>query len=320
MPAGAAIKADAYGLGARPVFDRLVAEGARDFFVACWREAAELGPIPEGVRLHVLHGVTAEEGAFAAGHPATPMLNSPEQCALWRSIAPGRPASLMVDTGINRLGLSPADLPQAAAGLSVDILASHFACADEPGHPTTVAQAARFAAITFPSGRRSLANSAALFENSAFALDVARPGLALYGGEPHPAAAGSVAQVARIEAQILQLRSILPGESVGYGQTFTAAQPMRIAILGLGYADGYRRAFGNAGHAKVDGVLLPVIGRVSMDLTAIDVTAAPGLAVGDWIELDFDLPQAARVAGVAQYELLTGLGLRLSRRYIGSRA
>ena len=315
-PVGAAIKADGYGLGARAVLDRLAAEGLTDAFVSQWPEAAVLGAVPPGVTIHVLHGVTTCEAAFAAAHAAQPVLNSPNQCALWRQIAPGRPCSLMVDTGMNRLGLRPADLA-AAGGLAVDILMSHLACADEPGHPMTARQAAAFAGIDFPAQRRSLANSAGLFEDAALALDLARPGLALYGGIPHPRGAGRIAEVARIEAEVLQVREAAPGETVGYGATFTVARPARLAILGLGYADGFPRALSNLGHALVDGRRCPVVGRVSMDLIAIDVTDALPVAPGDWIAIGFSLLETAQSAGVSQYELLTGLGHRFERRYTG---
>lgn len=317
-PVGAAIKADGYGLGAQAVMARLAAEGARDFFVASWREAAELGALPGGVTLHVLHGVSRSEAAYAATHPATPVLNSAEQCALWQDVAPGRAADLMVDTGINRLGLPQGELA-AAAGLSIDVLMSHFACADEAGHPATAHQVRALAQVDVPAARRSIANSAGLFEDAAYALDLARPGLALYGGEPHPAASGRLRQVAHLEARVLQLRHLQPGDRVGYGGTFAATRPTDLAVLGLGYADGYRRALSGKGAALVDGVRCPVLGRVSMDLVAIDVT---GLSVGpdDWVEIAFDLPQAAAAAGLAQYELLTGLGVRMERRYMGARA
>jgi len=315
-PAGAAIKADGYGLGARAVLGRLAAEGLTDAFVSQWSEAAALGEVPPGVTIHVLHGVMPREAAFAAAHPAQPVLNNPLQCALWREIAPGRACSLMVDTGMNRLGLRPADLA-GLDGLAVDILMSHLTCADEPGHPMTARQAATLASLDRPAMRRSLANSAGLFEDAALALDLARPGLALYGGVPHPRAVGRIARVVAVEAEVLQVRNAVAGETVGYGATFTVQHPTRLAILGLGYADGFPRALSNLGHALVDGRRCPVVGRVSMDLVAIDVTYAPPVAPGDWIELGFSLPETAAAAGVSQYELLTGLGHRFERRYTG---
>ncbi|MDT7934238.1 MAG: alanine racemase [Sphingomonadaceae bacterium] len=315
-PAGAAIKADAYGLGAAAVTQALVAEGCRDLFVACWHEAAMLLPLADGVRLHVLHGVAPADLPFALeARGVQPTLNSVEQAALWREAAPERPCSLMVDTGINRLGVALADAGAAAEGLNVDLLMSHFACADEPAHPLTAAQVQRFGQLSVPARRRSIAASAALFADAALALDLARPGIALYGGVVHPAAGGQLAPAVRIEAQVLQLRDVGPGDSVGYGATWTAARPSRIAVIALGYADGYRRAFGNSGTALVDGRACPVVGRVSMDLTAVDVTDVDPPAPAGWIEIAFDLTAAARASGLSQYELLTGLGSRLDRVY-----
>lgn len=315
-PAGAAIKADAYGLGAAPVMQALVAEGCRDLFVACWREAEALLPLADGVTLHVLHGVMPADLQFALQSLGVqPVLNSLEQAALWRESAPGRPCSLMVDTGINRLGVAPADAGAAANGLTLDLLMSHFACAEDHGHPLTAAQLRRFGELALPARRRSIAASAALFADPRLALDLARPGIALYGGEVHPSATGQLAQVARIEAQVLQLRGVEPGSSVGYGATWIAARASRIAVIALGYADGYRRAFGNRGTALVDGRACPVVGRVSMDLTAVDVTDVEPPAPGGWIEIAFDLPAASRASSLSQYELLTGLGARLDRVY-----
>ena len=309
-----AMKADGYGLGAAPMLARLVAEGCADVFVASWSEAAALAPRTPAT-VHVLHGFIADDLACAKALPCVvPVLNSPDQAALWRAAVPGRVCDLMVDTGINRLGFAPADLG-AAEGLPVDMLMSHLACADEPGHPLNARQLAAFAAIDWPHRRRSLANSAGVYLGRAYAFDVVRPGVALYGGAPC-ADATDLAQVARIEARILQLRDVPPGNTVGYGATFTADRPTRLAIVGIGYADGLPRAPG--GVARLDGGEHPCVGRVSMDLTAIDVTDARDAQVGDWVELAFDLPRAAAAAGRSQYELLTGLGDRFARRYLGA--
>lgn len=311
---GAAIKADAYGLGAAPVLARLAAAGCRDFFVATWAEAAALLPLADGLTLHVLHGVMPGEAAFARASGCVPVLNSVEQVALWREAVPGEPCDLMVDTGMNRLGLAPADLARAH-GLAVDLLMSHLACADDPGNAANARQLAAFTELAAPHRRRSLVNSAGVHLGAAYAFDLTRPGLALYGGSPCPGASG-LAQVAHLEARVLQVRTAAPGDTVGYGATFTAARATRLAIVNAGYADGLPRAPG--GVARVDGVDAPVVGRVSMDLTAIDVTDAPPIAAGDWLELAFDLPHAAEASGRSQYELLTGLGHRFERRYTGA--
>jgi alanine racemase len=160
--------------------------------------------------------------------------------------------------------------------------------------------------------RAALANSAGILLGGDYHFGLTRPGLGLYGGQPVTGATVPLQQVARIEASVVQLRDIDAGASIGYGATFTAPQAMRIAVLGLGYADGYRRAFGGTGSAQIGGVSCPVIGRVSMDLLMIDASHV-GIGEGGSVELDFDLAAAASASGVAQYELLTGLGQRYSR-------
>lgn len=302
---GAAIKADGYGIGARAALDRLATEGCRDFFVATWAEAAALLPLADGLTLHVLHGVREADLAFALGSSAVPVLNTPAQAALWRAAAAGRACDIMVDTGMNRLGLSPAD-HALAEGLNIDLLMSHLACGEEPGSAMNARQCAAFAALDWPAKRRSLANSGGVTQGTGFAFDLTRPGIGLYGGTPGPGH-----QVVHIEAQVVQVRDIAAGASVGYGATFVAERPMRVAVLNLGYADGYRRAF-SGGRGTAGG--RAVLGRVSMDLTAIDVSGGD-VAEGDWIEVDFDLPAASAATGLSQYELLTGLGHRYQRIY-----
>jgi alanine racemase len=219
----------------------------------------------------------------------------------------------MVDTGMNRLGVSPEGVRGGLLdGLAIETLMSHLACADEDGAMNPRQQAA-FAALSgvTPARRMSLANSAGIALGAEYAFDLTRPGLALYGGVPRAEFAGRIVQVATPEAQILQRRTVRAGDTVGYNATWTALRETEVAIVNLGYADGYLRAFSDRGSAQ-DG-RVPVIGRVSMDLIALDVTAAPSLAEGDWIAIDFALPQASAASGLSQYELLTGLG----RRYAG---
>ena len=313
VPAGAAIKADGYGLGARPALDALYAAGCRDFFVSTWAEAAALGDLPNGAGLVVLHGVGPEDAAAALASPARPCLNTPDQVARWQEIAPGRPCDLMIDTGMNRLGLRP-DETGLADGLVIDTLHSHLACADED-HDLNLMQLERFRAIaaSVPAGRRSFANSAGICLGRDYSFDLVRPGLALYGGIPRREAEGMIRQVARVEAEIVQRRTIRVGETCGYGATFTAAADTEAAILNVGYADGYLRGFSSRGAAFVGEFALPVLGRVSMDLIAIGVDVAPQLREGDWVELDYDLPDASHQSGLSQYELLTTLGHRFER-------
>jgi alanine racemase len=310
---GAAVKADGYGLGAGETVNRLQAAGCRDFFVATWAEAAALTPSPEGLALSVLHGAGAEDMPAALASPARPVLNSPAQVARWRQT--GRSCDVMVDTGINRLGLAPADVAAGLLdGLGIETLMSHLACADEDSDANE-AQRRAFAALAgkTEAKRLSLANSAGICLGRDYAFGLTRPGLALYGGVPRREAEGHISQVAYVEAQIVQRRRVGPGDRVGYGGTFTADRPRELAILNIGYADGYLRGFSGAGRARIGAGFAPVVGRVSMDLTAICVDEAPELGEGDWIELDYALPEAAAQSGLSQYELLTGLGARFER-------
>jgi alanine racemase len=311
---GAAVKADGYGIGARAVVDRLAREGCRDFFVATWAEAAELLPMPAGTTLRVFHGVLPDDMPFAVQSDAVPVLVSAVQAARWREGAPGRRCDVMIDTGMNRLGLA-ADEAGALDGLAIDTLHSHLACADEPGHAMNARQLAAFRAVAVPARRRSLANSAGICEGSDYHFDLTRPGLGLYGGVPHPTAAGRLRQVVRAEAQVVQTRMVKAGDAIGYNAAHIAPRDTDVAVLNLGYADGYLRAFSGVGQALAGGEPRPVLGRVSMDLTAIDATGA-GLREGDWVEIDLDLPRAAAASGLSQYELLTGLGARYHRRYL----
>ena len=311
---GAAIKADGYGIGAAATLVALAAAGCRDFFVAHWSEVAALGPLPAGVSVAVLHGIQHGEMASARASAARPVLCTPAQVAAWAA-AGGGACDIMVDTGMNRLGLTPA---QAASGLlegvAVDTLHSHLACADEPAHPLNARQCADFTALVaqLQPRRAALANSAGILLGGAYHFGLTRPGLGLYGGQPVTGGAVALQQVVRIEAGVVQVRDVDAGASIGYGATFVAPRPMRIAVLGLGYADGYRRALGASGVARIGGTRCPVVGRVSMDLMMVDATGT-GVTEGDRVEVDFDLAAAAAASDIAQYELLTGLGQRYSR-------
>ncbi len=299
------MKADGYGLGARWVVDTLAQAGCRDFFVATWNEAVLLGTMPDRCALSVLHGVREEDMAIATTSAARPVLNTMAQVSRWRPA--GRPCDVMFDTGMNRLGLAAGD---DVSGLRIETLMSHLACADEHS-AMNARQRAAFAALDVRAKRRSLANSAGICLGADYAFDLTRPGLALYGGIPRGEALGNIAQVVFPEAQIVQRRRAFAGDSVGYGATFVAARDTEIAILNIGYADGYRRSFSNVGSAGQG--RFPVLGRVSMDLTAIDVTVEPDLREGDWVGVDYDLSEAARLSGASQYELLTGLAGRFTR-------
>lgn len=305
---GAAVKANGYGLGAPEVVQHLLAAGCRDFFVATWAEAAEIESfLPQEASLSVLHGVRDEDKPQALASRARPVLNTAQQVARWRST--GKPCDVMLDTGMNRLGLTPGD---DLSGLTIHTLMSHLASADEDvPQNTQQLDLFRSAAATLRAQRLSLANSAGICLGAAYHFGLTRPGLALYGGIPRAEAAGAIQPVVGVEAQVLQRRVLAAGQSIGYNATYTTDRALDVAIVNIGYADGYVRGF--SGRGTAGGGQFPVLGRVSMDLVALDVSAAPDIAEGDWISIDFHLPDAARQSGLSQYELLTLLGHRFDR-------
>ncbi|MFM5884239.1 MAG: alanine racemase [Novosphingobium sp.] len=313
--AGAAVKADAYGLGVAATVPTLWQAGCRDFFVAHWSEAAPVAARAPPASVAVLHGpLSPRDAHYARDLGVRPVINSLTQARHWIE-AGGGPCDLMVDTGINRLGLPLAALGDPLiAQLQIEVLHSHLASADEDS-PLNAVQLARWQAARGQIGHRraSLANSAGITLGPAYHGDLTRPGIALYGGVPCPGLAGRIAQVARPEAALIQVRDLAPGDSVGYNATFTASRAMRAGVVSLGYADGYLRCWSGKGTMSANGQVLPVLGRVSMDMTVIDLSAAPDLVEGDWVAADYDLPAAARTTGLSQYELLTGLGRRFPR-------
>jgi alanine racemase len=243
------------------------------------------------------------------------VLNTPRQVMRWREAGQGRPCDVMIDTGMNRLGLSPNEVRGGVLDrLNINTLMSHLACADEDVE-MNVAQLSAFVEISrnIAAKRLSLANSAGICLGADYAFGLTRPGIALYGGIPRAEAEHGIAQVVRIEAQVIQRRCVSAGDSIGYNRTFNADRKMELAILNIGYADGYLRSFSNRGKARIGDHFAPVVGRVSMDLTALCVDEVPELNEGDWVELDFDLARASAQSGLSQYELLTVLGRRYRR-------
>ena len=309
--AGAAVKANGYGLGAREVVKRLSHAGCCDFFVAHWREAAEIADLVPAERISVLNGVLSDELAAARAIGAKPVLSSMEQLAAWRQSGGGR-CDIMFDSGMNRLGIEDVRAGEVAgAGLDCDIVMSHLASADEDV-PQNASQLARYRAVAahFPGVRKSLANSAGIALGSDYHFDVTRPGLSLYGGIPRTEFEGRIRQVAFPKARILQVRRLNPGDKVGYNATFTARREMTVAIAAIGYADGYLRCFSNGGRFIVGGRDAPVVGRISMDLAILDVSGGASGTSEDWASVQYHLPEASRLSGLSQYELLTGLGKR----------
>ena len=313
--AGAAVKADAYGLGARQAVPVLASAGCRDFFVAHWSEVAPLLGLVPANAISVLHGpLTDADAAYCRAAGVKPVLNSLAQIARWQRGGGGL-CDLMVDSGINRLGLAMAELGVAAqAGLEIDICMSHLASADEDVAQNGE-QLARFAAIrsALKARRYSLANSAGIALGAEYQADLTRPGLALYGGIPRSELSAAIRQVAFPQAAVLQIRELLAGETVGYNATFVAPRPMRVGVIALGYADGYLRCWSGKGRFRWQDAELAALGRVSMDMTVIDLSAAPGCGEGDWVEVEYDPQFAAAATGLSQYEIFTLLGKRFAR-------
>ncbi len=289
------VKADGYGLGAAPVARRLWAEGARSFYVARVAEGetlrTALGPQRDAAIL-VFDGCPPGAVGRLRAAGLTPVLSSAEQVAEWVASGGGG-AALHVDTGMNRLGLNPQDLrsmradPQRTRGLDIRLLLSHLACAGQPDHPENARQLAAFRDLRalLPDVRAGLCASAGAFLGPDYRFDQVRPGICLYGGGPFDSVDPRIRAVATLTAPVLQVRALEPGERVGYMGAFTAKRPTRLAILAGGYADGGLRAAGRGGYCVLGGALRPFVGRVSMDLTAVDVTDDPAVRVGDRAEL-----------------------------------
>lgn len=324
---GAVVKADAYGLGIGPVARRLSAEGCREFFVATPVEGVELRRLLPQAEIFVMEGLggSDREAFLAAG--LVPVINTLGDLEVWDDVGP---MALHIDTGMNRLGLTLDEAEQLGAAApgrgasEIRCLMTHLACADEPDHPLNRRQLEAFSRVRrhWPKAGTSIGNSAGVLLGNGFASDIARPGIALYGGNPFVADENPMVPVVSVRARILELHDVGSGETVGYGASFVAESPRRIATVGIGYADGYHRSLGNRGVAEVAGVRVPVVGRVSMDLVCLDVGDLPrdAVAEGDWATMiggGVTLEELAALAGTINYELLTSLGHRLERRYLG---
>ena len=313
--AGAAVKADCYGLGVDSCVPVLRDAGAARFFVAHWSEVpAVIRHVPPE-QVSVLHGpVSPAEAAFARATGVHPVINSLHQARLWRESG-GGVCDLMVDTGINRLGIAPGETGDPAiTGLQVDTLLSHLASADEDS-PMNAGQLAAFRQVCaeVPARSRSFANSAGIGLGGDYHFDLTRPGLSLYGGVPGPALEGEIRQVAFPQAAVIQRRQLHAGDTVGYNATFTAPQDMAAAVVSLGYADGFLRVWAGRGALRRGDANLPLLGKVSMDMVVVDASAAPDLREGDWLDVPYSLPEASAATGLSQYELITVLGKRFAR-------
>ena len=318
----AVVKADAYGLGAAAVGRALAGAGARTFFVAQTAEGVALrtalGP---DAAIFVFEGHGTGDAHAIRGAALTPLINTPEQWARHAEAAPGHPFGVQLDTGMNRLGIEPADwaaLRDRAIAAGPAAIVSHLACADEPHHPMNGTQLATFRSMTEGvCARRSLAATGGTLLGPGYHFDLVRPGIGLYGGLPFRGAL----PVVGLEVPVIQTRSLVPGETVGYGAAWRAEGHRRIATLSAGYADGLIRAMGGRARAWAGDVPCPVVGRVSMDLLTVDVTALdevpPTMALlGPHQGVD-DLADAGGTIG---YEILTALGRRYDRRVVGADA
>jgi alanine racemase len=327
----AAVKADAYGLGIGPVARRLWAEGVRSFYVARVAEGerlrAELGAA-RPAQVLVLDGCPGRAADRLKAASLQPVLNSLAQVEAWTA-AGGGPCALHVDTGMNRLGLRPeearalADSPRSRR-LELGWLLSHLTCASSEDRQACAAQAATLVDVgrLFPDARLSLCNSAGVFLDPALHFAQVRPGISLYGGGPFDRPDPRIAPVSTLCAPVLQVRTVRPGESVGYGRGWTAERTTRVAIAAAGYADGALRSLAGRGYAAVEGARRPLLGRVSMDLIAVDVSEAPDVRPGTPVELwgrSIPIDEAARAAGTIALELLVRAGARGERVYAGER-
>jgi alanine racemase len=326
----AVVKADAYGLGAARIGARLFAEGVRVFFVAYPSEGEALRRHAPDALIAILNGLFPEQADLYSAHDLAPVLGNTGEIAAWQAHARrlGRklPALLHVDTGMNRLGLSPVELaqlkdrPGILDGLNLLYVMTHLVNAEVRDDPRNHAQLQRFAeaCLALPTLPRSIANSSGIFLGPEFHSELARPGAALYGINPTPGLPNPMQPAMRLTGRVLQLRDIGPGEEVGYNGIWTAARPTRVATVSVGYADGYHRALSNHAEAAFDGARLPLIGRVSMDLATFDATGHPTLRAGSDLELigpNIPPDEVAAWAGTNGYEILTSLATRSPRIY-----
>ncbi|MGE0739727.1 MAG: alanine racemase [Hyphomonadaceae bacterium] len=307
----AVVKADAYGLGSVGAARALAQAGARVFFTATSAEAITVRKaLGEGPQIFVLNGPLADDAESFVAAKLTPVLNSLAQIKLWDTRGP---AALHIDTGMNRLGIGPEELPHAAValkGASLALVMSHLACASDVKHEMNAVQLRRFvdASMLFPKAPLSLASTGGVLIGPDYHFDLVRPGIGLYGSGGLDADNPALSAAATIEAPILQVRDVEAGETFGYGATFTAPKKMRTATIAMGYADGYLRSLSGRGYAVLGGAKRPLLGRVSMDLTILDVTGCPEAQPGAMVEFlgpNAPLDDIAALAETAPYEMLT---------------
>jgi alanine racemase len=329
---GAAIKGEAYGLGMEACAKALWSAGCRNFFVARPFEGAQLRKVLPEALIFVLDGLYPGQADYYLQHELYPALISLDEAKDWAANGKGKPCAVHVDTGINRLGMTAEDFAAVVAmkdQLHIDLLMSHLACSDEPSHPLNAKQRDLFAKYRamLPEVPASFANSSGIYLGDGYLYDLTRPGVALYGGNPLPGQPNPMKAVVTLQLKIMQTKFVKMGDTIGYSATWTAPRDSRIALLGAGYRDGIPRKFSwsadkPAAQVYVAGRRIDVVGRVSMDMMAIDVTDLPEAETtrGTLVEIfgpNLPVDEAASYAGTISYELLTHLGNRYHRRYIG---
>jgi alanine racemase len=314
----ATVKANAYGLGLEPVALALSNAGCETFFVAHLQEGIELRAILPAAEIFVFHGVQKDEKAEFVKHMLFPVLNNPEQLENWDA---KYPAAAHIDTGMTRLGFAHNEV-ELLQNQALNMLMTHLACAEMPQSPSNYAQLQYFddVAKQFPTIRRSVSNSYGIYLGREFHANIARPGLALYGGNPTPLKQNLMQNVVRLTAPILQVNRLQEDSSIGYGATYMAKAGDVVATVAIGYADGLIRAISNKGKCYIQNYELPIIGRISMDLITLDITNLPEIfqKVGQDVEIlgnHYTISDAARSAGTIEYEILTNLGNRFERIY-----
>jgi alanine racemase len=334
----AVVKANGYGLGLKPVVATLAEAGCKTFFVADLAEARIVRARAKDATIYILHGFTLQTAETFIELAARPVINSMTELAEWDAFVAARAwhggAALHVDTGMNRLGVSPEEAAALAPRVQtqnhgIALLLSHFACADLPDHPLNAKQLQLFRQLRalYSGIPASLANSSGIFLGDATYFDLARPGAALYGINPTPGRPNPMQSVVELTGRILQIRTVAREQTIGYGATWTARRNSRIAVVALGYANGLLRA-GSASDERSGGAAIvaskrcPIVGRISMDLLMLDITDLPDGAVrrGDVATLiggELSIDDVAGAAGTIGYEILTRLGLCCRLNYRG---
>ncbi len=335
----AVVKADAYGLGADKVIPALNAAGAGDLFVATLQEAHQARKLAPGASVFILDGIVPDSAADVLASGAIPVLSSLAEVEEWGALAPSRtepvPCAFHVDTGLNRLGLPAHEIRVLANNvhlmdrLDVKMVMTHLACADESENAKNEQQLAVFNGLQplLPTVALSIAASDGLMLGPAFHGDMVRPGYAIYGGQAHDDRSTPVKPVVEVYARVLQIRDVVPGQTVGYSATYSPDRLTRVAIVAAGYADGYLRHLSAGdgeirGHVAFAGKLCPIVGRVSMDLITVDITDLENVEVkrGDWAQIigpDITIEDVGKASGTIGYEVLTRLSPRFNRVYLG---